>query len=472
MTPAHGHDVFHWMVEIDKASTVMASEVGYLSPADATLTARAVQRVESEAAEPGAERPTDYLDIQPVLRAYAGTAPDDMHLGRSRQDILATVHRLCVRELVAEFVLPRTLALRAALLAAAEANLDVVVPAYTNGVQAQPTTAGHLLLGYEAAVSRSTARFLDAYPRLNAGPLGVAALATSSFPVDRERLADLLGFDGVEVNSFDAAQLAMTDIGFEAAACAMALALSLGTFVQDLHTQYHHVRPWFLLGGADLLSPSTLMPQKRNPVALNRARLLASEVLGDGVSTAFAAHNVASGLTDPKRAEAAATLARATDLLDAVTAVVRGLAVDAEAAYDQVHADYSVASELANALHRRGVAFADAHHFVSDLVTDARARRVGPDSLSRDDVIRVWAGFADTVFPLSDAEVRSALDPAQMVAAARGTGGPQPAELRRTLAAARDRLDADDDQVSGIRAALERAGSTRESAFTRLAAER
>jgi hypothetical protein len=148
--------------------------------------------------------------------------------------------------------------MRDVLLACAKRYRTAVVPAYTNGVQTQPATFGHLLLGYEATLQRSADQLAQAYPRLNTCPLGPAALATSSFPIDRVRLAELLGFGKPAQNSFDAARLSLIDISFEVASAA--LALSIGTFIQNVHAQYHHTQPWITLDSTDLLSPSTLMP--------------------------------------------------------------------------------------------------------------------------------------------------------------------------------------------------------------------
>jgi argininosuccinate lyase len=247
----------------------------------------------------------------------------------------------------------------------------------------------------------------------------------------------------------------------------MALALSIGTFVQDVHAQYHHSRPWVLLDSNDLLSPSTLMPQKRNPVALNRARLLASEVVGDGVSTAFAAHNVSSGLTDYKRGEAARTLDRTIALLAEVNAMVGALRLDEEAALLEVRSDYSTTSELANILQRQAnIPFHIGHRFASALVTHGRAAHLTPDDIAFSDVVRLYgevaAGFPNVTaeFPLTERQFRQALDPEAMVRSYQGSGGPQPGEVAAMLAEARDALHTDmawtADVASQLRAAEDR----------------
>ncbi|MFY7984738.1 MAG: lyase family protein, partial [Burkholderiaceae bacterium] len=192
-------DVFYWTNRINMASTVMLHERGLLDRAAAARIAEGIQHAVAQAGKPGGKRPTDYLQIENIIAEKAGPEAAFIHAGRSRQDILATVRVSRLRTAVMD-VGERMLMLRKTLLDIAEQHKDTYVPAYTNGVQAQPITYGHYLLAFADSFARDSARIRELYARLNLSPMGTAVLANSAWPLDRPRLAQLLGFDGLVVN--------------------------------------------------------------------------------------------------------------------------------------------------------------------------------------------------------------------------------------------------------------------------------
>ena len=455
-------DSFARIDQINRASLVMTAETGIVPRPLAATIARALDQVAADAAKPGAERPDDYLRIEPLITAIAGPEATRMHSGRSRQDIIPTVLKLEQRDrlLALAQALDET---RGALLAVADREADTIIPAYTNGVQAQPTTLGHLYLGYAAVLARDAQRLREAWTRLNLSPLGAAALGTSSFPVDRKRLAELLGFDAPVENSYDAGQLAPMDMGLELTGLSATLATTAGSFAQDLYAQYHQTRPWILLREGALTGPSSIMPQKRNPVALYGLRMKASDVVGAAQAFVIMAHNVDSGMPDYKRNQAeppGRTLAEAAELCRRWTRVLDGLVVDRARAAEEVAADYSTTTELADTLQREAdVPFRLGHHFASELVSYGRSHDLRPAELPFAEVRRIYAEAAAGTglkpdLPLDEARFRSALSARRMIDAAAGLGGPQPAEVRRMLARARERLEADrawrDDRRKGL----------------------
>ncbi len=468
------HDAFYWLGQFNKASLVMTVEQGIVPPTLAGPIAGAVRDVIAAGDAPGGKHPADYLQLEPLLIAVAGPDVTRMHSGRSRQDILATTRREMMRE--------RTLALfdalagvRADLQEQAERHRDAIIPAYTNGVQAQPTTFGHVMLAFDAALARDAERIRQAWARLDQSPLGSAALGTSSFPVDRARLAALLGFAGVADNSYDANQLAPFDTEAEMALIGSMVATIAGQFAEDVHTQYAQPHPWMMLQEGRLTGPSSIMPQKRNPYGLNVMRLQASEAVGLAVAYLFEAHNVTTGMPDYKREGAERAVAAASGAAHRWSDVLGGLVLDEARAAAEVDADWSTTTELADTLQREAdVPFRLGHHFASDLVTWGRAHDATPNTVPYAEAQRIYAaaaratGQTQTDLPLDEARFKTVLGARNMVNAARGTGGPQPAELARMLMAAKASLAADRDWLRDRRDAQGKADAALDAAFAKL----
>jgi argininosuccinate lyase len=478
---AEQHDPFYWLGEINKASAVMVVERGIVPKPLGTGIADAVRRVLADGERPGAVRSGNYLIVEEALIRIGGSEVTRLHSGRSRQDIGATIQRLAMREDLLK-AYENLAAARAALLALANKDPDAIVPAYTWGVQAQPITFGHYLSAYAAALRRHGERLREAYARLNLSPLGAAALGTSSFPVDRPRLADLLGFDGVVENSLDANQISPIDSGAEAVGIASASALTIGTFIADVTQQYAQTKPWLLLAEGELTGTSSIMPQKRNPSGLVFLRAQASVVLGHAQTFLLTAHNVAAGMSDykpfitPKQGDQPNNVMRElADLHAGFAALLRTLVFDRDRALAEVNADYSTTTELADTLQREAdVPFRAGHHFASELVTYGRANGLKPADIPYAQAQRIYREAAAQSkldrpeLPLSEAAFRRALSAENMVTASQGLGGPQPPEVARMLAAERTHLQSDQDWLTAKRARLNDAAGRLQAAFAGL----
>ncbi|APV50196.1 argininosuccinate lyase [Betaproteobacteria bacterium GR16-43] len=469
------NDEFHWLNEFNKASTVMVVEQGIVSKELGARIADGVAKVIADGAKPGAKRPGDYLAYEPLLLEYAGPDATRMHSGRSRQDIIPTNRRVMLRE--------RTLALMQAMVSARQKLLETagehaktIVPGYTNGVQAQPTTYGHYLLGFASAYSRQGERLRQAYARLNLNPLGVAVYGTSSFPVNRARLAELLGFDGNVENGYDAAQISIMDVPVELASVASLSALTTASLTADVHTQYHQTTPWLLIREGSETHGSSIMPQKRNPTVLNNLRLSSSLVVGDAQTVTIVAHNVTPGMPDYKRDQSHRPLEGAITMFGHLQRFFDNLAVNVPAALDEVNKEYSTTTELADVLQREAdIPFRVGHHFASELVTFGRKASIGPGEIAFPDVKAVWAEAAKkysapAVFPLTEKRFREALSAEGMVNASKGLGGPQPAEVARMLESEKKKLAADVKWLETQRAQLEQAQAKLDKAFATVAA--
>ena len=471
-------DRFFWLSQINKASAIMIVERGIVPKPLGARIFDAINRVDAAGDAPGAARSGDYLKVEQDLMAVGGPDISRLHSGRSRQDIGATTQRLITRDdFLAAF--DKLNGTRDAILALAAQAPDGIIPAYTWGVQAQPITLGHYLSGFAAAFEREAARMREAFARLNRSPLGAAALGTSSFPVDRPRLAELLGFDAPIENSFDANQISPIDGGAEIAGLATAGALTLGALIAEVTTQYAQTEPWILLTEGEQTGTNSIMPQKRNPTGLVRLRAEASNLTGEAATFSFIAHNVQPGMTDYKdsgnpREYPDVLLRDMAALFTHAEAVVRTMIFRPDRALDEVNSDYSTTTELADTLQREAdVPFRIGHHFASELVNYGRGHHLRASQIPFAEAQRIYAEVAATSkvepkLPLSEEQFRRSLTAENMVSASKGLGGPQPSEVARMLAAAKDRLGADKTWLDATRASLASAAQRLDQAFTGL----
>lgn len=454
--------------QANQASLAELVEAGLLDRGVASRIAGALRQVAQEQAAPGARRWSNYLDLERRLIDLLGTEASRLHTGRSRQDLNETIRRMGAREQVLA-LLEALGEARSAMLVLAERGVDVVIPAYTHGVQAQPTTLAHYLLAFDAALERDAQRLREGYARLNLSPLGAAALGTSGYPLDRERLAARLGFAAPVMNAFDANLVASMDYKVELAAVFMACALQAGLFAQDLHAQYRHARPWLLVDSATT-DISSIMPQKRNPRSIDRLRSNASRLLASAQGVVLAAHNVNTGMNDYRDDDPLnSAVGEALQMLQAWRQLLAGLGIDQEAARAVIDADYATMTEVADVLVREaGLPFRAAHHYASELTDLGRTSGRPPTELSDAELEAVYRGMQGEALPVPVDTIRLAMDPSAMIAGRRGLGGPQPAEVTRMLALARRSTESGSAWLLEARASLAGADARREAEFGRI----
>ncbi len=455
--------------EVNAASLVALVESGVLPAAAGGRIARAIAELRARDAEASPRLTADYLDYEPRLVEIGGAEASRLHTGRSRQDLASTLARMNLRDgLLCE--IDTLCSAREAVLAAAKGHERTIIPTYTHGVQAQPTTFAHYLLAVNAMLARNTERLCEVWARVNACPLGTAVLATSSFPLDRERLAALLGFDALVVNAYDANQLASVDCAMEVACVLQILAVQAGQFAQDVHAPYASPRPWLLLSTGALTGVSSIMPHKRNPAAIEQLRAQASLLLVELQSVTMLSHNVRTGMFDYRMYDPVPS-ARPVAVIDLIARVVEGLVVDPERALAEVREDYSTTTEIADTLLTRAeVPFRTGHHFASLLTDHGRSRGLRLHEIAFADAQRIYLEQTGTPLPLTEDAFREAISPEYMVFGRRGRGGPQLAEVRRmqdeqTAAVAGTRRWLDE-----TRSRLAQASRARDSAFSSIAA--
>lgn len=422
--------------EINKASIVMLAETGIVPKDVAARIAKGIAQVieyEKSGKEGFAPRTSaDYLDYEPRLIKVAGQEASRLHTGRSRQDLASTIARMNLRDQLLQ-VIGALIKARESLLKRAEQHIETIIPAYTHGVQAQPTTFAHYLLAFESALTRATERLQETYARVNKCPLGAAALATSSFPLDRKRLAELLGFDGLVENAYDANHLAPVDSALETAAAYSSIAVQTGMFAQDIHAQYAEPVPWFMLAAGELTGTSSIMPQKRNPAALEQLRAQSSILLAELQTMTWVSHNNRSGMFDYRMYDPVPA-GRALQVIQLFTQVVNALVVNKERALEEVRADYSTTTEIADALLQKAeVPFRTGHHFASKLTDYGRGKGLKLHEIPFAEVQRIYAENANAALPLSEKEYADIISAEYMVFGRKGLGGPQVMEVKRML---------------------------------------
>jgi argininosuccinate lyase len=356
-----------------------------------------------------------HMNVEARLIEQIGDAGRRLHTARSRNDQVATDLRLYART-AGNRLIAAIDDLRRALVGQARRHVDTLMPGYTHLQRAQPVRLAHHLLAYDAMLERDRGRIGDAVRRGDVSPLGSGALAGTTLPIDRERVAEALGFAGVSRNSLDA--VGDRDFAIELVA---AIALTQG----HLSRLGEELVLWttaefgFARIGEAYCSGSSLMPQKMNP---DLAELLRAKV-GRTIGAWVTLMTVVKGLPlayNKDLQETQEPLYDAVDTLDACLAVARGMIDSLEfdvarmrAAIDEGHL---VATELADYLVTRGVAFREAHDVAGHLVRVATERRVELRALSLDDLRAVHPAFA--------ADVADWLDPARAVDRRDLIGGP------------------------------------------------
>lgn len=474
---AREQDLFHWFGRINMASTVANVELGIIPQALAGPIARGVAHSIDQAAAPGGKRPADVLQTEKLITDVAGPEATLIHSGRSRQDIHSTLTMAQLRTELLDYA-DALNQFRSVLLDMAEQHRETFVPSYTNGVQAQPISLAFYLLAFADSFGRDGERLRQAWPRVDRSTLGAAVLANSSWPLNRPRLAELLGFGGVAVNGYDATQIAPGDVGLEAAQIAGSTALRIGALMQDVHVQYHQTRPWMLLAPGRTYT-SSAMPQKANPGVIQNARGLASDVVSSVQQVVMRAHNVTPGMIDYKYSwttpRGARTFSQAVQLLRDSSDVMASLRIDKARALDELESEWTTSMELAETLQRtHQVPFRVGHHFASEVVLYARRNGLVPKAFPYAQAQRLYAEAMqhdkqpDTRLPLDEATFRRTLSPADMVRTRVGLGGPQPAETTRMLAEARTLLASDRAWVGARRDHLAAAEARLNGAFAEL----
>src|SRR6266700_92786 len=284
-----------YMLEVDYAHALMLAEQGIITADEARSLFAAldgVDRVSVRACLYDGACEDLFFHIEGLITTACGDdVAGGLHTARSRNDIDVTIYRMRLRQ--DTLVVTRAaMDLRREVLNIVERHHDTLIPAYTHTQPAQPTTLAHYLLAMAEVLGRDIERLRRAFEGINHSPLGACAITTTGFPINRARTAELLGFDGPTTNSY--ASIGAIDYFTELLASMSVLLINVGRFVQDFlllaMQEFDGIR---LSDG--YVQTSSIMPQKRNPVALEHVRILASKALGQATAVFISAHNTPFG---------------------------------------------------------------------------------------------------------------------------------------------------------------------------------
>ena len=414
-------------IAASKAHVAMLGATGIVTPEEADQISGGLDTIlaEMEAGTFTFTRALEdiHLNIESRLAELIGPVAGKLHTARSRNDQVATDFRLYVRDEI-ETLNAQLTALQNALALKALDQAATVMPGFTHLQTAQPITFGHHCLAYVEMLSRDRGRFADAAKRLNECPLGSAALAGTSFPLDRDMTAEALGFARPTANSLDA--VSDRDFALETLAAASIAAMHLSRLAEEIVLW---TSPQF--GFAQLTDAfstgSSIMPQKRNPDAAELVRAKTGRIAG-----AFQALlMVMKGLPLAYAKDMQEDKEPVFDALDALklglaamTGMVGDLEVDARAMKRAAGHEYSTATDLADWLVRNlGLPFREAHHITGRIVALAESKGVELKRLPLAEIQAVESRVTDDVYAV--------LDPASSAKSRKSQGGTAPANVRR-----------------------------------------
>ena len=427
------------LLEVDVRASIAYCEAlraaGVVTDDEARRITAALHEVQNQAETKAKYINDESEDVHSFVEAclvdLIGPTGLKLHTGRSRNDQVATDLRLWLRDAIDD--LNGFIALtQEALLDFAAQHTQTIIPGYTHLQRAQPILLGHWCLAYFEMLSRDRLRLNDARERVNVMPLGSAALAGTSFPIDREALARDLGFAEVSRNSLDAVSDRDFCVEF-ANACALIL-VHLSRLAEDIIIYATTEFGFFELSDA-VATGSSLMPQKKNPDSMELVRGKAGRVFGHvtGLLTTLKALPLAYNKDMQEDKEAVFdTFETTSNCLEVTATVLRNINVNDQKAREAASQGYMNATELADYLVRKGVPFRQAHETVGQLVVHAIQRGVELQKLPIDDLRAVSA--------LIDTDVFSVLSVDQTLGTKSQVGGTAPLKVSEALAAARKSL--------------------------------
>lgn len=443
------------MMAIHKAHLIMLTEQGIISKQDSKLIAEAIEGLDLQSIRTShysGQVEDLFFQVERELLERAGEIAGNLHIARSRNDMCITMFRMALREKL-QSTFSAVLFLQEQLLEFADKHLGTLMIGYTHTQQAQPTTLAHYIMAVVDSLSRDVERLKSAYQRCNQSPMGAAAFTTSGFNINRERMSELLGFDGIVENSYDA--IAGADYIAEVMTATQITAISLGRFVQDL--LLWSTQEFGVVRVADpYVQTSSIMPQKRNPVSLEHLRSLLSSCVGNTQTVLTMIHNTPFGDIVDTEDDMQPYAWRSLELLDKLSrllACVIGTAeVNKVKLRERAEASFATITELADTLVRTDqLSFRTAHQIASLVVKNAMAQGITVQEVTLTLVNEAANVVIGKPLLLDEEMLRQSLDPVYFVQVRSLPGGPNLEEVRRMITGRRQQLAEQQKWLIGAR---------------------
>ncbi|MGH1452182.1 MAG: argininosuccinate lyase [Paracoccaceae bacterium] len=373
-----------------------------------------------------------HMNVEARLKEVVGEAAGRLHTARSRNDQVATDFKLWVRDQLDQAA-EAVETLMIALVGQAEAGADWVMPGFTHLQTAQPVTWGHHMMAYVEMLGRDLSRLRDARARMNECPLGAAALAGTSFPIDRDMTAQALGFDRPSANSLDA--VADRDFALEFLGAASICAMHLSRLAEEL-VIWSSAQFRFVKMSDKWSTGSSIMPQKRNPDAAELIRAKIGRIFGANVALMTVMKGLPLAYSKDMQEDKEQVFDAADNFLLALAAMagmVTDMSANREALKAAAGSGFSTATDLADWLVRElNLPFRDAHHVTGSLVALAEGKGCDLPDLTLADMQGVHAGITDAVFGVLGVE--------NSVNSRMSYGGTAPTRVREQIAAWKPKL--------------------------------
>ena len=444
------------LMAIHYAHLAMLTDRGIVSSADAGKIRRALDSISLENVRAVAYDGT-YEDLffyveRLLVEACGEEVAGRLHTARSRNDIDMTMYRMRQREFILA-VLQAVQELRSALIDLADQHRDTVFAAHTHTQPAQPSTVAHYLLGVIEQLERDAVRLRAAYACTNRNPLGSCAITGTGFPIDRDLTTNLLGFEAPTGNTYGS--IATVDYLLESVSATAVLLAGLGRVVQDL-LLWCTMEFGYLRLADGFVQCSSIMPQKRNPVALEHARAIGSKALGQASAIMLAVHNTPFGdivdTEDDLQPLVASMFRDAVRAVTLVAAAMKGASFDVARLAARAAEGGTTLTELADHLVRQhGLPFRTAHTISVRLL---KAKRETPEARLSQTLAAVSSDLLGVPLAYSDAEIDDILSPHHFVEVRRTHGGPAPSVTARAVEESRQALQRDAGWIARTREAL------------------